>query len=220
MTRRAATSARRKPTGRCTRCTRWTTARSPLDNLGNTTQSGLSVESKVYNLAGTVLDDQTASNITLNGQQVLSSVLTPKVPTTPVETYFVELQLKQNGTLVDRNVYWLSTQKDAVNWSKSLDKPAGVISTYANLTGLQSLPQSSVSATATTTQQAGPDGADLATTVTITNTSSSNVAFLLRADVRRGTATGGCCPATTSYSPRSGRTTTSRCSPASRRLSP
>ena len=118
-------------------------------------------------------------------------MLTPKVPTTPVETYFVELQLRQNGTLVDRNVYWLSTQKDAVNWSKSLDKPVGVISTYANLTGLQSLPQSSVSATATTTQQAGPDGADLATTVTVTNTSSSTVAFLLRADVRRGTATGG-----------------------------
>ena len=162
-----------------------------LDNLGSTTQSGLSVESKVYNLAGSVLDDQTASSITLTGQQVLNNVLTPKVPTTPVETYFVELQLKQNGTLVDRNVYWLSTQKDAVNWSKSLDKPAGVISTYANLTGLQSLPQSSVSATATTTQQAGPDGADLATTVTITNTSSSTVAFLLRADVRRGTATGG-----------------------------
>ena len=65
-----------------------------------------------------------------------------------------------------------------------------MISTYANLTGLATLPQSSVSATATTTQQAGPDGADLATTVTITNTSSSTVAFLLRADVRRGTASG------------------------------
>ena len=162
-----------------------------LDNLSNTSQSGLSVESKVYNLAGTVLDDQTASNLTLAGQQVLTKVLTPKVPTSPVETYFVELQLKQNGTLVDRNVYWLSTRQDVVNWKKSLDKPVGVITTYANLTGLASLPASAVTATATTTQQAGPDGADLATTVTITNTSSATVAFLLRADVRRGTATGG-----------------------------
>jgi hypothetical protein len=48
-----------------------------------------------------------------------------------------------------------------------------------------------ISATAATTQQAGPDGADLATTVTITNTSAATVAFLLRADVRRGTASGG-----------------------------
>jgi exo-1,4-beta-D-glucosaminidase len=164
-----------------------------LDNLSSTSQSGLSVESKVYNLAGTVLDDKTASNITLASQQVLNSVLTPKVPaagSSPVQVYFVELLLKQNGTLVDRNVYWLSTQQDVVNWKKTLDKPVGVISAYANLQSLQTLPSSSISATATTTQQAGPAGADLTTTVTITNTSSATVAFLLRADVRRGTAGG------------------------------
>jgi exo-1,4-beta-D-glucosaminidase len=162
-----------------------------LDNLGGSAQSGLSVESKVYSLAGTVTDDQTASNLTLASQQVLNGVLTPKVPSgSPVQTYFVELLLRQNGTLIDRNVYWLSTQQDAVNWTKSLDQPQGVITTYANLTGLQSLPPASVQATAATTQQAGPDGADLATTVTITNTSSSTVAFFLRADMRRGTASG------------------------------
>src|SRR5690242_12549381 len=161
-----------------------------LDNLGNSTQAGLSVEAKVYNLAGTVLDDQTASNISLASQQVRTGVLTPKVPTSPVQTYFVELQLKQNGTLVDRNVYWLSTQPDAVNWNKTLGQPQGTLSQYANLTGLQSLPQSSVSATASTVSQAGPAGADRATTVTITNTSSSTVAFLARADVRRGNASG------------------------------
>jgi exo-1,4-beta-D-glucosaminidase len=41
-----------------------------LDNLTNTSQSGLSVESKVFSLAGAMLDDQTASNITLASQQV------------------------------------------------------------------------------------------------------------------------------------------------------
>ncbi len=163
-----------------------------LDNLTNTTQSGLSVESKVYNLSGTVTDDQTASNISLTSQQVMTSVLTPKVPTTPAgTTYFVELQLRQNGTLIDRNAYWLSTTKDATNWNKSLGKPVGVISTYANLTGLRSLatiPSSSIAVTASTATQSGPNSADRATTVTITNNSSS-VAFLLRADVRRGTGT-------------------------------
>jgi exo-1,4-beta-D-glucosaminidase len=102
----------------------------------------------------------------------------------------VELQLRQNGTLADRNVYWLSTQPDVVSWNKTLGQPQGTLSQYANLTGLQMLPASSVSATASTVNQAGPDGADRATTVTITNTSSSTVAFLLRADVRRGTAGG------------------------------
>jgi exo-1,4-beta-D-glucosaminidase len=162
-----------------------------LDNLGNTTQSGLSVEAKVYSLAGTVLDDQTASNITLTGQQVLNRVLTPKVPAgNPVQVYFVELLLKRSGTLIDRNVYWLSTQPDVVNWTKTLGQPQGTLSQYANLQSLQTLPQSSISATASTASQPGPDGADRATTVTVTNTSSSTVAFLLRADVRRGTASG------------------------------
>jgi exo-1,4-beta-D-glucosaminidase len=115
-----------------------------------------------------VTNDQTSPAETLASQQVLNNVLTPVVPTTPAgATYFVELLLKQNGTLIDRNVYWLSTTPDVVNWSKSLDKPVGVISTYANLTGLKTLPTSSISASATTAQQSGPDGADLATTVTI-----------------------------------------------------
>jgi len=162
-----------------------------LDNLSNSSQSGLSVESKVYNLAGTVLDDQTASNITLASQQVRGNVLTPKVPAgSPVQVYFVELQLRRSGTLVDRNVYWLSTQPDVVNWTKSLGQPQGTLSQYANLQSLQTLPASAISATAATATQAGPAGADRATTVTITNTSSSTVAFLLRADVRRGTASG------------------------------
>jgi exo-1,4-beta-D-glucosaminidase len=161
-----------------------------LDNLSNVTQSGLSVEAKVYNLAGTLLDDQTASNISLASQQVTTGVLTPKVPTgNPVQVYFVELVLKQNGAFADRNVYWLSTQPDVVNWNKTLGQPQGTQSTYANLTSLQTLPQSTVSVSAATTQQAGAAG-DLTTTVTITNTSGSTVAFLLRADVRRGTAAG------------------------------
>jgi Exo-beta-D-glucosaminidase Ig-fold domain len=61
---------------------------------------------------------------------------------------------------------------------------------YANLQALQTLPASRASVRAVTTRRAGPDGANLATTVTITNTSRATVAFLLRADVRRGTKAG------------------------------
>jgi exo-1,4-beta-D-glucosaminidase len=97
--------------------------------------------------------------------------------------------LKQNGAFTDRNVYWLSTQPDVVSWNKTLGQPQGTQTTYANLTSLQTLPQSAASVSAATTHQAGPGG-DLTTTVTLTNTSSSTVAFLLRADVRRGTPAG------------------------------
>ncbi|HET6316894.1 MAG TPA: beta-mannosidase, partial [Chloroflexota bacterium] len=167
-----------------------------LDNLGAGTQSGLSIESRVYSVAGALLDDQQASNITLASQQVANSVLTPKVPgpTTapaPAQTYFVELVLQQSGTIVDRNVYWLSTQQDVTNWSQTLGQPQATLSQYANLQALKTLPQARIAATATTTRQAGPNGADLATTVTITNNSPGpTVGFFLRVDVRRGTAAG------------------------------
>jgi exo-1,4-beta-D-glucosaminidase len=167
-----------------------------LDNLGAGTQSGLSIESRVYSVAGALLDDQQASNITLASQQVANSVLTPKVPgptiaPAPAQTYFVELVLRQSGTIVDRNVYWLSTQQDVTNWSQTLGQPQATLSQYANLQALKTLPQARIAATATTTRQAGPNGADLATTVTITNNSPGpTVGFFLRADVRRGTAAG------------------------------
>src|SRR5262249_17535857 len=103
-----------------------------LDNLTNNSQSGLSVEAKVYDLQGNVLDDQTASNITLTSQQVKNGVLTPKVPAAmPIQTYFIELVLRQNGAFVDRNVYWLSNQQDVVNWNKTLGQPQAALSQYA-----------------------------------------------------------------------------------------
>ncbi|HWL87415.1 MAG TPA: hypothetical protein VNO21_16535, partial [Polyangiaceae bacterium] len=167
-----------------------------LDNLGGSVQKDLSIQAKVYDTAGKLLDDQTDSGITLNSQQVQNKVLTPTVPltTTPAakaSVFFVELLLRQQGKLVDRNVYWISTQKDVVDWTKSLGNPQATMLQYANLQALQSLPKSAVSAVATTAPGAGPNGADTVTQVTITNTSSKPVAFFLRADVRRGTASGG-----------------------------
>ena len=171
-----------------------------IDNLGGASQPGLSVEAKVYSLAGSLLDDQQASNLTLASQQVANGVMTPKVPAattppTPAQVYFVELLLRQNGAIVDRNVYWLSTQQDVTNWSKTLGQPQGTLSQYANLQALRSLPGATVSAAASTCHCAGLDGADLATTVTITNNSTTPTAgFFVRADVRRGTAGGAELP--------------------------
>jgi exo-1,4-beta-D-glucosaminidase len=162
-----------------------------LDNLGPTSQSGLSVESKVYSTAGAVLDDRTSGTITLASQQVVNNVLTPTVPTAANTVYFVELLLRQNGVLVDRNVYWQPTTPDVLNWNKTIGSPQATVKSYANLQALQSLPQAAVTATATTVSQAGPAGADRLTTVTIANTSSApTVGFFLRADIRRGTAAG------------------------------
>jgi exo-1,4-beta-D-glucosaminidase len=167
-----------------------------VDNLGAAGQNGLSVEAKVYDTAGHLLDDQQHSGLSLTGQQVANQVLIPKVPaatTAPAKatTYFVELLLRQHGTVVDRNVYWQSTQPDVVNWDATMGNPQATMSQYANLTGLQALGRAKISVAASTVAQPGPNGADTTTKVTITNTSSTPVVgFFLRADVRRGNPNG------------------------------
>ncbi len=168
-----------------------------VDNLGGQRQSGLSVQATVYDLAGTVLDRRTASGISVAGEGVAQNVLRPAVPasTSPpakARTYFVELLLKRGGTIVDRNVYWLSTQRDLVNWTKTMGSPQATMSQYANLSALRGLPAATVQVSARTVVR--PGGLD-ETDVTITNTSRRpTVAFFLRTDVRRGSAAGRPAP--------------------------
>jgi len=88
-------------------------------------------------------------------------------------------------------VYWLPTQQDEVNWPMTIGNPQATMTQYANLTQLRSLTTAGVRVSATTHPSAGVDGADTETDVRITNTSNApTVAFFLRADVRRGSASG------------------------------
>jgi exo-1,4-beta-D-glucosaminidase len=168
-----------------------------VDNLGAFKQSGLSVQAKVYAVDGQLLDDQTASGISIGSQGVALGVLRPVVPATttpptPAQTYFVELLLTRHGAVVDRNVYWLSTQQDLVDWGATIGNPQATMTQFANLTQLRSLGGAAVRVTAHTW---GGAGADTETDVTITNTSTKpTVAFFLRADVRRGSARGTPAP--------------------------
>ena len=176
------------------------TGQVAVDNLSGARQAGLSVESRVYNLGGQVLADQTAGGIAVGSQGVAAGVLHPRVPAVttppaPAQTYFVELILRQHGTVVDRNVYWLSTQQDVIDWDTTEGNPqadnGSPLSQYADMTALQTLPSEPVQVSADTRPQRGPGGDDVVTDVTITNPSSNKaVAFFLRADVRRGTAAG------------------------------
>lgn len=166
-----------------------------VDNLGGATQSNLTVEARVYDLSGHLLDDQTSTPLTIAPQAVANSVLHPRVPastvtSTTASTYFVELLLRRGSTVVDRNVYWLSTKPDIVNWEATSGNPQATMSQYSDLTALQHLPQAILSVRASTTRSPNNHSVDV-TTVTVTNTStSSTVGFFLRADVRRGTASG------------------------------
>jgi exo-1,4-beta-D-glucosaminidase len=171
-----------------------------LDNLTGTAQAGLSVQAKVYALDGQLLDEQSSGPITLPAQGLDGDVIAPKLPPattppTPAQSYFVELLLSQSGAIVDRNVYWLSTQQDVVNWRATLHggepEPHATMSQYADLRALHELAPATLRVSAHTGAQAGPAGSDQLTTLTITNASTTpTVAFFLRADIRRGNAEG------------------------------
>jgi exo-1,4-beta-D-glucosaminidase len=171
-----------------------------VDNLTGARQSGLTAQARVYSLSGRLLDDQRSGPLTLASQQVAGNVLRPRVPaatgpSTPAHVYFVELLLRRHGTVIDRNVYWLSTHPDVVNWAKSTGAVHATMTSYANLRALNSLPAAAVRVRAVTRHQRGPDGDSLATAVTITNTSrASTAAVFLRADVLRGTRGGHVLP--------------------------
>jgi exo-1,4-beta-D-glucosaminidase len=163
-----------------------------LDNLTGARQQGLSVRARVYALDGELLDERSAGGIELEPQQVLQNVLTPVLPAAtqapkPAQTYFVQLLVDQGGATIDRNVYWLSTQMDEIDWQKTIGSTFATLSRYADLRGLRQLPQATLSVSASSRPEPGPDGADTLTSVTIKNVSPTpTVAFLVRADVRRG----------------------------------
>jgi hypothetical protein len=164
-----------------------------VDNLSNRDRNGLSVVSNVYGVDGRLLDHRTAAGVSVGGQGVARNLLHPAVPAAttppaPAKTYFVELLLQRHGKVVDRNVYWLSTQQDVVDWDKTIGNPQATMTQFANLGQLQSLPAAAVRVRAHT-ESAG-EGLEK-TVVRITNASSQpTVAFFLRADVRRGSPSG------------------------------
>ena len=69
-----------------------------IDNLTGTTARGVTVQARVFDVAGHLLSDQTSNGRTVAGDGVNSWVLHPSVPAattppTPARTYFVELRV-------------------------------------------------------------------------------------------------------------------------------
>jgi exo-1,4-beta-D-glucosaminidase len=169
-----------------------------VSNLTGRTQNGLSVTARTYDMQGNVLTTQHAPDLALASQGVRNQILSipnptlPDVNGVPQRTYFLELLLKRGASVVDRNVYWLSTINDIPIYTREAYPD---LSTYGDLRNLQTpskdpahglLPKTTVDACAVTHQQRGSgNGQDTATEVTITN-NSDTLAFLVRLDVRRG----------------------------------
>jgi hypothetical protein len=156
-------------------------------NLTNATQRGLHAKAEFIDLDGTVRGAAEA-NVGDLGAQDVRSVLAPSVPAGISTTHFLRLTLTRDHRTVSRNVYWLSTKPDTIDWADTIDQGDGAAFTgYADLTGLRSLGRATVRVTSATHRHGDTD----VTEVTISNVSTARTpAFLTRADVRRGAATG------------------------------
>ena len=97
-------------------------------------------------------------------------------------TYFIELELgTANGKPISRNVYWLSTQTDELDWAHS-NWYLTPVTRYADLTSLQSLPAATSEIRATMRHEGT---ADIATVILTVPQSSRAVAFFQHVSIKR-----------------------------------
>ena len=153
-----------------------------LVNHTLTNQHGLHASVQVRNLDGSVRYSKQFSGLDLAGNRTLKVTTLPALSLS--RTYFVELDLaSSDGKPVSRNVYWLSTQKDVLDWKHS-NWYLTPLTQYADFAALQSLPTATIDVHATTRR----DGDDNVTTVTLSVPDSSKaVALFQHLSIRKST---------------------------------
>ena len=145
-------------------------------NNRNTGASGLTARATLFNPDGTQRYDRTVAGVKVNGKGAHSTALTLPTSVTGLSTtYLVRLTLTDaSGKEVSRNVYWLSTRPDTLDWAHT-DWYYTPTTSYADLKGLGSMAQAPVSATASTDSS----GETATTTVTVRNTGTGKTPSLL-----------------------------------------
>jgi exo-1,4-beta-D-glucosaminidase len=152
-----------------------------LVNHTLTGEHGLTAHIRIRNLDGSVPYEKRLQNIDLAANSARALEKLPE-PAGLSRTYFVELELAAaKGKTISRNVYWLSTQTDEIDWEHS-NWYVTPVSRYADLTALQSLPSATSEVRAAVRHEVGEDIA----TVTLTVPSSSKaVGLFQRVSIKR-----------------------------------
>jgi exo-1,4-beta-D-glucosaminidase len=144
-------------------------------------EHGLQATISVRNLDGSVRYKRRLQDIDLAGNSARQLATLPALAGLS-RTYFVELELAgANGKPISRNVYWLSTRPDKLDWAHS-NWYLTPVTQYADLTALQSLPTATSEVRATMRS----DGAEDVATVTLAvPASSSAVALFQHVSIRQ-----------------------------------
>jgi exo-1,4-beta-D-glucosaminidase len=146
-----------------------------------TRERGLRAVIRVRNLDGSVAYERRLQDIDLagNGARQISTLPALDGLSRP---YFIELELASAaGRSISRNVYWLSTQTDELDWAHS-NWYLTPVTQYADLTPLQSLPAATSEARATMRHEGAGDIASVTLTVP---PSSKTVALFQHVSIKR-----------------------------------
>lgn len=129
--------------------------------------SKLTARVTLFTPGGVVKYDRTARGLAVGGDGAKTTALTlPASVAGLPPTYLARLVLSDgDGRELSRNVYWLSTRPDVLNYAAT-DWYYTPTTSYADLTGLRSMPATRVSATASTTTQDASSAATPATSTT------------------------------------------------------
>jgi exo-1,4-beta-D-glucosaminidase len=130
---------------------------------------------RVRNLDGGVPHERRVQDIELAGNGARQLATLPTLAGLS-RAYFIELELASaDGKPISRNVYWLSTQTDELDWAHS-NWYVTPVTRYADLTPLQSLPAATSDVRATLRHE----GAEDIATVTLTVPPSSRAVALFQ----------------------------------------
>ncbi|MFI5973278.1 glycosyl hydrolase 2 galactose-binding domain-containing protein [Streptomyces sp. NPDC051452] len=136
----------------------------------------LTVRATLFDPDGTPRYDRTVNGVAVNGDGAHTAPLTlPSSVSGLARTHLLRLVLTDaDGTEVSRNVYWLSTEPDTLDWNGTTWYYTPTTHS-ADLSGLASMARVQVSATATTTSS----GDTSTTTVTVRHASDGSTPALL-----------------------------------------
>jgi exo-1,4-beta-D-glucosaminidase len=144
-------------------------------------EHGLRAVMRVLNLDGSVAFERRLDDIELAGNTVRHLATLPALNGLS-RTYFIELELASaDDKPISRNVYWLSTQTDELDWAHSTWYLTPV-TRYADLTPLQSLPTATPEIRATLRHEGAEDIASVTLTIP---PSSKAVALFQHVSIKR-----------------------------------
>ncbi|MGW3662465.1 glycoside hydrolase family 2 protein [Streptomyces sp. NPDC005141] len=139
--------------------------------------TGLTARVTLFGTDGSQKYDRTATGVSVGGDGARSTALTVPASVSGLPTtYLARLVLSDaGGKEVSRNVYWLSTRPDTLDWANT-DWYYTPTTSYADLKGLNSMARVPVSASVSTSS--GP-GATSTTKVTLRNDGTGRTPSLL-----------------------------------------